>query len=266
MGDDETGAGAAGDDETGGWDPDRYDDGHAFVYEYGADLLDLLSPAPGERVLDLGCGTGHLTAEIADTGAAVVGVDRAAEMVGRARREYPSLPFARADARALPFDRAFDAVLSNAVLHWIDEAGQDEAAAAIHDALVPGGRLVAELGGAGNVDSIAGAVLDELAARGVPGEHPWHFPSLGDYATRLERAGFEVTFARLFDRPTPFDGGEDGLRNWLAMFGDPLLGHVDPDTRAAVVSAVEERLRPERFRDGRWVGDYRRLRLVARRE
>ena len=251
-------------EDRSGWDPDDYDDDHAFVYEYGADLLDLLDPAPGERVLDLGCGTGHLTRKVADAGAAVVGIDSSSEMVGRARQEYPGLDFLCADARALPFSTAFDAVLSNAVLHWIDDGDQDAAIGSIHEALRPGGRLVAELGGAGNVGAITEATLAELRERGHGATHPWYFPDLGEYAARLEAGGFEVTYARLFDRATELDG-EEGLRNWLSMFGDSLLCGLREEEREAVVAAIEDRLRPDLFYGDRWIAGYRRLRVVARR-
>ena len=103
------------------WNPNLYDAKHAFVWKYGADLISLLAPQAGERILDIGCGTGHLTAQIADSGATVVGTDRSAEMVNAARREYPHLQFEVADARDLRFRAEFDAVFSNATLHWIHE-------------------------------------------------------------------------------------------------------------------------------------------------
>src|SRR6202043_2259805 len=103
------------------WDANLYDAKHAFVWKYGADLVPLLAPQPGERILDIGCGTGHLTAQIAESGARLVGVDRSPEMVKAARKVYPNLQFEVADARALRFHNEFDAVFSNATLHWIQE-------------------------------------------------------------------------------------------------------------------------------------------------
>jgi len=278
-------------DDAGGanaWDADAFDDGHDFVYEYGADLLDLLDPAAGERVLDLGCGTGHLAAEVAGRGATVVGVDAAPDMIRTAREDhaapgsdpdgrsggggYAAPSFLRADARALPFEGAFDAVLSNAVLHWIDD--QDAALGAVADALRPGGRFVAELGGTGNVATIVDAVRAELAERGYDVVHPWQFPSVGEYASRLEAHGFEVRYARLFDRPTPLDG-EDGLADWLGMFGDEFFAPLSSEETGDAVAAIEERLRPELHEKatdaataegGTWTADYRRLRFVAVRE
>jgi len=250
-----------GDGYDNAWDADAYDGAHAFVYEYGADLLDLLEPRPDERVLDVGCGTGHLAAEIAATGAEVVGIDASAEMVAEAREHHPETEFVHADAREFEAAAPFDAVFSNAALHWITE--QDAVLDSVAGALRPGGRFVAELGGTGNVAAIVDAVRAAAADRGYDVESPWYFPGVGEHATRLEAHGFEVRYARLFDRPTELDDGRDGLAQWLGMFGDGLLAPVPDDEREAVVADVEDRLRGELFADGTWTADYRRLRFLA---
>jgi trans-aconitate methyltransferase len=246
------------------WSTDDYDGGHAFVFEYGEGVVDLLDPQPGERVLDLGCGTGHLTASIAESGAAVVGLDADREMVAEAARSYPELRFVRADARDFAFAEPFDAVFSNAALHWIHE--QDAVLDSVADALRPSGRFVAELGGTGNVAAIVDAVQDAAAERGYDVENPWYFPSVGEYAGLLAAHGFEVRYATLFDRPTELEDGEAGLAGWLGMFGDGLLGPVPETDREAVIADVEDRLRDELFAEGTWTADYRRLRVVARRD
>lgn len=248
------------------WEAADYDGSHSFVYEYGADLLGLLDPEPGECVLDLGCGTGHLTAEIAETGSDVVGIDASAEMVAAARDAHPDVPVVLADARRFAFAEPFDAAFSNAALHWVDDADQDDVLSSVQDALRPGGRFVAELGGHGNVSAIVDATRAELADRGYDLESPWYFPTVGEYASRLETHGFEVRYATLFDRPTELDDGEDGLDAWLGMFGDAFFDPLSADERDAVVAGVEERLRDDLFRDGSWHADYRRLRFVAVRE
>jgi trans-aconitate methyltransferase len=245
------------------WDPEAYDGHHSFVYEYGGALVDELDPVPGDAVLDLGCGTGHLTAALSDRGARAVGVDRAEAMVREAAADHPDPAFVRADARALPFDGRFDGVLSNAVLHWIPEADQDAVLEGVARALVPGGRFVAELGGVGNVAAILDAVGTALERRGRPTEHPWYFPTVGEYAARLEAAGFEVRLATLFDRPTELDGGRAGLWNWLDAFGDELFAGVDDRTRRAVAEEAAATLEADHWRGGTWVADYRRLRFVA---
>ena len=249
------------------WDPDDYDEGHGFVAEYGRDVVRLLDPQPGERVLDLGCGTGTLTALIADSGADVVGIDAAASMVEQARERYPDLAFAVADAREYEPDGTFDAVFSNAALHWIPDEDHDAVLSMVGSALGEGGRFVAELGGRGNVSQVEAAIRAELDARGYDTDHSWYFPSVGEYAPRLAAHGLEVTEAVLFDRPTELDGGESGLREWVGMFGGELLAPVSEADREAVLDAVEDRLRPELYdpETGTWTADYRRLRFVAER-
>lgn len=251
-------------EEPAGWDPDRYDGDHAFVYEYGADVVEWLAPRAAERVLDLGCGTGHLTAEIAAAGAEVVGLDRSREMLTEARAAHPDLPLVQADAHRFAFAEPFDAVFTNATLHWMDEP--ERVFAAVEEALRPGGRFVGEFGGRDNVSAIVDAVTAEVESRGYSVEEPWYFPSIGEFASAVERHGFEVRRAELFDRPTELEGGEDGLRSWLAMFGESLLEAVPDSELAAVLDGIEERLRVTQFRDGAWVADYRRLRFAAIRE
>ena len=242
------------------WNTSTYDDAHSFVYEYGEDVVDLLDPNAGERILDLGCGTGHLTQQIAEAGATAVGLDQSAEMVAAAREQYPDCEFVHADAREFTVDESFDAVFSNAALHWIAE--QDAVLASVVDALRPGGRLVVELGGHGNIDAIVSATHAELTARGYETPMPWYFPTVGEYASRLETHGFEVQYARLFDRPTELDG-EDGLATWLEGFGDSLLADLSAADQQAVIEGVEDRLREGYFAGGSWTADYRRLRVVA---
>jgi trans-aconitate methyltransferase len=245
------------------WDAALYDRRHAFVFEYGRELAALLDPKPGERILDLGCGTGHLTGAIAAAGAEVVGLDASAEMVERARREHPGLTFVEGDARTFALEPAFDAIFSNAVLHWVGEPEAVAARIAAH--LRPGGRFVAEFGGKGNVGAIlAGldAAARELAGRELA--NPWYFPSVGAYATVLEAAGLEVRFALLFDRPTRLEDGERGLSAWVAMFvARAGFADLDEVRREALVARAAEILRPALFRDGAWEADYRRLRIVA---
>lgn len=244
-----------------GWDSTSYDRDHSFVYEYGEAVLDLLDPQPDERILDVGCGTGHLTDQIASRGTDAVGLDASREMIEAARETYPERRFVHADAREFSIETPFDAVFSNAALHWIPE--QDAVLASSADALRPGGRFVAELGGSGNVAAIVEAVETVAAERGYSVENPWYFPTVGQYATKLESHGFEVRYATLFDRPTELEAGEDGLASWLDMFGDTLLATIPADERGEVVEDVERRLRDEYFEDGAWVAEYRRLRVVA---
>ena len=245
--------------QAGEWDAARYQDQHSFVWRYGAELLELLAPQPGERILDLGCGTGQLTAEIAQRGARVTGLDNSEEMLAQARRNYPELAFVSGDAASFAFPEPFDAVFSNAVLHWVKNA--DGAIAAIARALRPGGRFVAEFGGKGNTAAVLPALCTVLGP-GAEQRLPWYYPSIGEYAPILERHGLEVRQAALFDRPTPLEG-ENGLEQWLRMFGQWFLGQLSPPHADAIIQELVEILRPSLYQHGIWTVDYRRLRCVA---
>ncbi|GAA3385877.1 class I SAM-dependent methyltransferase [Cryptosporangium minutisporangium] len=241
------------------WDAALYDRHHGFVASYGQDLLELLAALPGERVLDLGCGTGDHVALLRSRRVVADGVDASAEMIARATDKYPDFPyFAVADARELTAEDHYDAVFSNAVLHWVPEP--ERVAASVARALRPGGRFVAEFGGAGNVGTIIRAAQEVRAEAGLPAAPlPWYYPTVGEYATVVEGAGLEVRSAWLFDRPTVLDGSA-GLANWLRMFASFLLDGVD---EATFLPALEDRVRDTLWRNGAWWADYRRLRLVA---
>lgn len=243
------------------WNPGHYDRAGAFVPQLASDLLTLLAPKRGERVLDLGSGTGALSAQLAERGADVLGVDASSEMVDEARRKYPTLAFKVGDGQQLAFEREFDAVFSNATLHWMPRA--DAVAEGVARALRPGGRFVAEFGGAHCVQTVRNALSDELSSRGIAGHGSpaWFFPTLPQYARILEQAGLFVRTALWFERPTRLDG-DAGLRNWLELFCLPLLRAL-ADERDEVVAGVERRCRSALHRDGCWWLDYTRLRVVA---
>lgn len=219
------------------------------------------SPASASWIWD---ANGHLTGQIAQAGAKVVGVDRSPEMIAAARKAFPNFNFEVGDGRTLSFEAAFEAVFSNATLHWIHQPAL--VIAGVFHALVPGGRFVAEFGGKGNIRKIQSALDQTLVefALSQPGEvNPWYYPSIGEYAALLERGGFEVRFMTLFDRPTGLADGEAGMRNWITMFGSDYLLKVAAEAREPFFRRVEELLRADLFRDGQWWADYRRLRFVA---
>jgi trans-aconitate 2-methyltransferase len=245
------------------WASALYESKHSFVWRYGADCLELLSPQPSDRILDLGCGTGQLTQEIAALGAIAIGIDKSPTMVEQARKNYPNLRFEVADATNFHFEESFDAVFSNATLHWIKEP--QRAISCIWQALKPGGRFVAEFGGKGNIKAIVTAINNALEAAGYPAppEHnPWYFPSIGEYTTLLEKQGFSVTYASLFERPTRLDG-EKGLQNWIEMFANTFMQAIPANQRLSLIQDIENQLRPELYRDGTWFADYKRIRVVA---
>lgn len=231
------------------WDAQQYQK-HSFVWQLGEGVVELLAPQRGESIVDLGCGSGQLTARIAQSGARVIGIDRSPEMIAEARASFPDLDFRVADATAFQIETPADAVFSNAVLHWI--RNPSAAIACVARALRPGGRFVLEMGGRGNTRTLLEGV------RQVAGEIPlpWFYPSIAEYAALLEAGGFEVRFATLFDRPTTVEG-ENGLEDWLKMFGAAL--NLTGDQRTQIAAT----LRPRMFRDGNWIIDYRRLRVVA---
>jgi SAM-dependent methyltransferase len=248
------------------WNAGLYDASHAFVWEYGRGLLALLGPQPGERILDAGCGTGHLTAEIAQSGARVLGVDRSEAMIAQARENFPLLEFETRDLCELPYQDEFDAVFSNAVLHWVHPP--EAAAAAMARALKPGGRLVCEFGGHGNVRVLVEGAYRALCQLGVgqPARfNPWYYPGIAEYTAVLERCGIEVTFAHLFDRPTLLQDGERGIRTWFEMFGARLMEPLAAAQRPEFLRLVADYAAPHLLRDGQWFADYRRLRIAGRK-
>lgn len=241
------------------WDPERYARNAGFVAALGAPLVALLAPRPGERVLDLGCGDGALTFRLADAGVDVVGVDSSPEQVRAARAR--GLDARVADGHRLAFEEEFDAVLSNAALHWMRRP--DEVIDGMRRALRPGGRIAAEMGGAGNVETIRRALIAELGRLGLDGAaaDPWYFPTAAEYRGRLERAGFEVRRIETIRRPTPLPGA---LEDWLWTFGESFLLLAPEDRRDALIAGVAEAARPVLQQPGGgWTADYVRLRFLA---
>lgn len=248
------------------WDAEAYDDKHGFVWRLADHLLEMLDARPDERILDIGSGTGHLTARIAASGASVLGIDSSPEMVYEARRHYPDIDFRCADIRTFVTSEPFDAVFSNATLHWVGDPKLT--AFRIREALRPGGRFVAEFGAKGNIGAITTAAKSALESLGAPphnGRNPWYFPDANEYSAVLRNVGLDVHIARTTDRPTELDDGDSGLRNWLKVFGRHYFEGLGPDQASQFIEMVESSLRPTLFQDGRWVADYRRILVTATR-
>jgi SAM-dependent methyltransferase len=250
------------------WNAATYDSQFGFVSSGGGPVLERLAPRSGERILDLGCGTGELAAQVAAAGAEVVGLDADSAMVSRARERFPELRFVHANAESEAWAAqvgTFDAVFSNAALHWMKPA---PVLTILRQVVRPGGRFVGELGGDGNTDAILSALRQARAAVGLPERAaPWFFPSIAAYAGLLDRAGFEPRWLELVDRPTSIHHLERGLLDWLRMFGARLFDDLTQQQAADLEQAAAELARPALFRDGHWIIDYRRLRFeaVARR-
>jgi SAM-dependent methyltransferase len=246
--------------QTQTWDPERYARNARFVSDLGQPVVDLLAPRAGERILDLGCGDGALTAKLAAIGCAVVGVDASAAQVDAANKL--GLDARVVDGEHLPFQEEFDAVFSNAALHWMGNA-PDKVIAGVHRALRPGGRFVAECGGYGCVKKIRAALVDALNRRNIDGEaaSPWYFPTVEEYSARLTRGGFRPTYIALIDRPTPLPGD---VTAWLETFAESFTKPLPPASRAEFLNEVQEALRGQLCdAHGTWTADYVRLRFRA---
>ncbi len=244
------------------WDADLYKNKHKFVFQYGENVLKLLDPQPGERILDVGCGTGDLTKSIAQAGARPLGIDNSAAMIETASARFPGVEFKLADAADFQFEEAFDAIFSNAALHWVRD--MEGAVICMARALRHGGRFVVEMGGKGNIAQLTNGIAEAVReVAGVEPDHGRYYPSIPEYGTLLERHGMVVTAAWLFERPTVLADGEKGLRNWVNQFEQAVLCDFSEDQREEIIELTEAKLRDRLFRDGNWVADYKRLRVVA---
>jgi len=241
------------------WDPERYDRNARFVSDLGQGVVELLAPRSGERILDLGCGDGVLSERLVSLGCSVVGVDGSAAQVAAACAR--GVDARVGDGEALAFEEEFDAVFSNAALHWMRRP--DRVMDGVWRALRPGGRFVAELGGHGCVQAVVDALTAALATRGIDARslNPWYFPTVEDYRSRLERRGFRTDSIVLFPRPTPLPGDMTG---WLETFAESFTAGVPVTERPTLLAEVQRSLEPRlRDADGRWSADYVRLRFAA---
>jgi len=243
------------------WSAERYAEAAHFVPALGTPVLELLAPAPGERILDLGCGDGVLTEKIVAAGATVVAVDAGPDMIAAARAR--GLDARVMDGQELTFNNEFDAVFSNAALHWMRD--QQAMLAGVHRALKPGGRFIAEMGGHNNTAAIIVALSAVLARRGLDAHRlsPWYFPSADAYRTKLEEARFTVEEIAVVPRPTILP---TGIEAWLDTFAEDFLGHLSEPDRTGARIEIAELLRPVLVDEtGTWIADYVRLRFRATR-
>lgn len=249
---------------TSKWDSRLYTEKHSFVFNYGASLVELLDPKNKERILDLGCGSGELTNAIQELSRDVIGMDRSPEMIEKAKAQFPWCKFQLGDATDFHFERPFNAIFSNAALHWV--VPYKKAISCMYANLAKEGRIVVEFGGKNNVRAITDQLRRSLFKRGYVEQSKlqlWYFPSIAEYTSELEAQGFDVTFAQLLDRPTELADTETGVKDWLTMFGMPFFDGVEANRMEEIKSEVQESLRPELFKEGKWFADYKRIRVIA---
>ena len=241
------------------WTPASYQKNAAYVADLGSDVLGWLAPAPGEKILDLGCGDGALTIKIANAGASVVGVDTSQELLAAARKLGLDVHYM--DGHALTFDHEFDAVFSNAALHWMTQP--EQVAVSVRNALRPNGRFVGEFGGHGNVAAIVTAM--RAVGHALGGDPnlagPWYYPTADEYTELLTANGFKMKRAELFPRHTPLPAGISG---WLTTFRQPFFDQFPLETRQQALNQVINALAPSLCDSkGKWHADYVRLRFYA---
>jgi trans-aconitate methyltransferase len=244
------------------WDPDRYARNARFVSDLGAPVVELLAPQAGERILDLGCGDGVLTAKLAAMGCHVIAVDASSAQIAAAQKL--GVEARVVDAERLNFEAEFDAVFSNAALHWM--RNPDSVIDGVWRALRPGGRFVAEMGGHGCIEKIKSALIRALNGRGIDGQaaNPWYFPTVEDYSGRLTKRGFTINYIAIIPRPTPLPGD---VTAWLETFAQSFTATLTAADRPGYLAEIQEVLRSELCNpDGKWTADYVRLRFYANKK
>lgn len=246
------------------WNADDYKDNFAFVHQYGEDVLNLINAKEGALVVDLGCGNGALSKKLLDRGYRVLGIDASEEMLNIARNQYPEIEFQLGDAVDFLLCGKADAIFSNAVLHWIDADKQEKMIQNISRQLKMGGQFVCEFGGRGCAEHIHSTLEKCFAERGLTYRRTFFFPSIGEYAPILERCGFRIEYAVLFDRPTE-QKTANGLADWIHMFVKAPFEGVDENIAEEIISKTVQELKDMLCQDGKWYVDYVRIRFQAKK-
>lgn len=243
------------------WDSSLYDSKHDFVTEYGKGLLEFVPKDDRQIILDLGCGTGTLTAQLSSLCNKVIGVDSSQNMIARAKEQFDNIEFMVCDALALHFEKEFDVVFSNAVFHWIDD--HDLLLKNIHKILKPQGILVCEFGAYGNIVTIENAFVNACKEIGYDYKPKFNFPTTENFGKLLNKNGFIIDRIYDYDRPTPLKNDKKGLANWMKQFFASELETMPEDIKVIIIKKVEKFTRETLWNGHEWVADYRRLRAIA---
>lgn len=249
------------------WNAKLYNDKHAFVYNYGEDLIELLNPNKEQRILDLGCGSGQLTSKINALSKEVIGIDKSPEMIADAKSKFKTIEFDVTDASNFSFVKPFDAIFSNATLHWVTD--YKGAIQCMFQNLKENGKIVVEFGGKGNVETIINQLRLSLKQRGYLEQSQlkqWYFPSIGEYTSALENGGFRVIMAQHFDRPTELADKKSGIKDWMSMFAKGFFHNVTDIHKQEIMDEVQQQVSPKCLIGGKWFADYKRIRVVAIKE
>jgi len=243
------------------WNTELYQDKHGYVAEYGKELLEYVADDKTQTILDLGCGTGELTNELAQKASIVIGIDGSESMIRKAGETYPEIEFHVMDACSLKWQDYFDVVFSNAVFHWIQD--QPSLLKSIYNALKPNGKLICEFGADGNIAKIQKSFHDVTKKYGYDYTNPFYFPTTPEYKQLLEQAEFNIELIVDYDRPTVLKDGEFGLRNWLKQFFARDLSSFATNRQVDIFETIEKSLYSDLWNGKQWIADYQRIRVIA---
>lgn len=247
------------------WDSEKYSSGFSFVHTYGEDVTKLIDTSKAETVVDLGCGNGEIAHSLTEKGFSVIGIDSSKEMIERAKQNYPDIEFICSDATCFDLAEPVDVIFSNAVFHWIDKDKQSDMLKCVYKSLKQNGQFVFEMGGFGNNQLIHSALSESFAKAGYEYINPFYFPTIGEYSALLEKEGFKVIYANLFDRPTVLKG-DNGMFDWINMFVKNPFNKISEDERAVIIQDAVKLLYDKFYKNGIWYADYVRLRMKAIKE
>lgn len=243
------------------WEKEKYEKNARFVSTYGEEVVEWLNPKKDEYILDLGCGDGVLTKKIAEYGCKVLGLDGSQKFVEEARKI--GVEAVQEDAQNMKFQNEFDAIFSNAALHWM--TNPEKVMEGVSRALKKGGRFVAETGCKGNVEKIENAIFETIQKHNLKAKRCWFFPTPEEKTELLEKYGLKVKRMISFSRPTPLS---TGLKGWLQTFSAPILVNIPEEIQEKLIDEITEKVEKElgKNENGQILADYVRLRFEAIKE